>query len=355
MSLAETVISAIGMTTPVGINAAQSCAAIRASISAMSELDFTIETDALDQVPIMGCSLGELTAGYVGLGRYTRLAVAALKDLLANARLSAGELDQTALYLAIPPAARSGVDSRLPSLLASRIAQWSGLERIERRARVCAEGHAAAARACEIAIEDLTRRAVDRVIICGVDSLIEHDTLRFFLAKGRLKTEDCVNGFVPGEAAACILLERASVARARGAPALAVIDAASTAIEPVTIWSHEPSAAIGLSNAVQGTLNHLGAWGPATVMVSDLNGEVYRAKEFGTAVTRVLSAIPGKWDVWHPADCIGDTGAAAFVISACVSARALARGYAKANRAFVLGSSDDGLRGAMAISRAMEM
>jgi len=85
--------------------------------------------------------------------------------------------------------------------------------------------------------------------------------------------------------------------------------------------------------------------------VTDLNGEVYRAKEFGTTAARVLTAIPGKWAVWHPADCIGDTGAASFAVSSCLSVRALAQGYAKCNRALVIGSSDDGLRGAAVFSR----
>jgi len=352
MTMNGTVVTAIGMTTPVGLNAAQSCAAIRAGVSAISELDFAIETDALDRVPLMGCSVRPLTDGYLGLGRWTRLAVAALKDLFASARLSARDLDHTALYLALPPVARSGLDSRIPALLGSRIARWTGFAGAERRTRVCADGHASAARALEVALIDVNQGAEERAIVCGIDSLVEPDTLEFLHSNHRLKTDDQVDGFVAGEGAACLLLERGGVARARGAQQLVAIEAVATAVEPVTIWSNEPSPATGLSQAILNTLNQLADRGAEVrLVVTDLNGEVYRAKEFGTTAARVLTAIPGKWAVWHPADCIGDTGAASFAVSSCLSVRALAQGYAKCNRALVIGSSDDGLRGAAVFSR----
>src|SRR5206468_12400485 len=102
--------------------------------------------------------------------------------------------------------------------------------------------------------------------------------------------------------------------------------AASTSIEAVTIWAEEPSPSMGLSQAIQNTLNQLIDRGAGTrLVVADLNGEVYRAREFGTTAARVLSAV-GQWSLWHPADCVGDTGAAAFTLSACLGVRALAKG-----------------------------
>jgi 3-oxoacyl-[acyl-carrier-protein] synthase-1 len=218
--------------------------------------------------------------------------------------------------------------------------------------RAYSDGHAAAARAFGDALADLRAGVVARAIVCGVDSLIEPTTLRYFLSKRRVKTADHIDGFVPGEAAAALLLEPAAQASARGAQVLAVVEAASTASEPVTIWGDDPPPATGLSEAIRGALAQLtGARAPAQLIVCDLNGETYRAKEFGNAAARALSAIPTQWSLWHPADCIGDTGAAAFAVSACVAARALAKGYAKSERALILGSSDDGLRGAVSLRR----
>lgn len=346
------VITGIGMTTPVGLTAAQSCAAVRAGISAIGELDHLVENAEFDEMPLTGGAVRGVTEGYLGLGRWTRLATAALNDLVAGAGLSEPELAAAGLYLALPPPTRGGVDTRIAELLGLRIAQWLRAAGIEARTQVFAEGHAAAARAFQQGLADLKRGAVERAIVCGVDSLIEPATLRFFLEKRRLKTGDRIDGFVPGEAAACLLLERAEPAVARGARTLAIVEAAGTAAEPVTVWADEPSAATGLSDAAQAALEQLADRGRDTrLVICDMNGETYRSREFGNTAARVLSIIPIAWNVWHPADSIGDTGAAAFAVSACLGAQALAKGYAKSNRVLVLGSSDDGLRGAVSLRR----
>ena len=171
--------------------------------------------------------------------------------------------------------------------------------------------------------------------------------------KRRLKIGDHVDGFIPGEAAACLLLEPVHAANSRGATALAVVDAAGTGMESATIWSDAQSTAVGLRDAVRATFAQLPNQGSDTgLILSDLNGESYRAKEYGNTAVRALSKTLTNWALWHPADCIGDTGAAAFTVSACLGVRALAKDYARANRALVLGSSDDGLRGAVSLRRA---
>src|SRR5687768_16808492 len=109
---AAAVITAIGMTTPVGLTAAQSCAAVRAGISAIAELDLVIENESLENVPVCGCAIRGVTDGYLGLGRWARLVTAALKDLAANSGLSTRELASSMLYLALPPLQREGVDPR---------------------------------------------------------------------------------------------------------------------------------------------------------------------------------------------------------------------------------------------------
>ncbi len=347
------VVTGIGMTTPVGLTAAQSCAAVRAGISAIAALDyFTVENDEFEQVPIMGCVVRGLTDGYLGLGRWTRLTTAALRDALGNAVLRPPDLAGAGLYVALPSPDRDGVDARITGALGDRIADWLSVPGVERRTRVFCAGHAGGALAFQHAVADLASGAITRAVICAVDSLVEPATLRFLLDKRRLKTGDRPDGFVPGEAAACVVLEPAHVAQARGRTPLATVEAASTATEPVTISMDAPSAATGLSEAIRLTFAQLPDEGrQTTVIVCDLNGETYRAKEFGTTAARVLSAISTRWSVWHPADCIGDTGAAAFGVSACVGLRALAKQYAKGDRVLVLGSSDDGLRGAVSFGR----
>ena len=56
-------------------------------------------------------------------------------------------------------------------------------------------------------------------------------------------------------------------------------------------------------------------------------------------------------DIWHPADCIGETGAAALPVHA--GRRALsprARGYAAGDRVLAHSGNDDGSRAALVLS-----
>lgn len=352
MSSANVVVTGIGMTTPVGLTAAQSCAAVRGGIAAITELEHRVEIE-YEPTPVMGCAIGAVTDGYLGLGRWSRLATSALRDLMATTRLSAEELGASALYLALPPLNRGGIDARVPQSLGTRIGEWLKAPGLSGRTYMFPYGHAAAAGAFAMALQHIGGGAVERGIVCGVDSLVEPETLDFLLSKRRLKIGDHVDGFIPGEAAACLLLERASTATARGASPLAVVDAAGTAMESSTVWADAPSTAVGLSDAVRSAFAQLPNRGTDTgLVICDLNGESYRAKEYGTTAVRALAKTTASWALWHPADCIGDTGAAAFTVSACIGVRALAKDYAKTNRALVIGSSDDGLRGALSLRRA---
>jgi 3-oxoacyl-[acyl-carrier-protein] synthase-1 len=155
-------------------------------------------------------------------------------------------------------------------------------------------------------------------------------------------------GFLPGEGAAFLLIEPPLEARARGARVLCSIEAPATAIEPVTAREGAPCDGTGLGAAIEATLSALGDRGAETgLLLTDLNGEPYRAEELGYAVVRALRHVKAPFRVWHAADCIGDTGAASSAIAACTGARALCRGYARTGHALVCASSDSGLRGSV--------
>ncbi len=89
-------------------------------------------------------------------------------------------------------------------------------------------------------------------------------------------------------------------------------------------------------------------------LVSDHNGENYRASELGHAIVRLRAdheafAAPL---VTYPAASFGDTGAASALLAIVTVVRAFARNHALADTALVLASSDGGLRGAAAIVRS---
>jgi len=342
-------ITGIGMVTPLGLDAWESCASLRAGLSLMQDLDLTFENELFEDVPLVGCPIPDLTDGMIGVGRATRLAAAALEDLIAKARLDAAVPARAGLFIALPPVERPGTDPHLAAKLGERLAQWLDLPDLAARTWTCAAGHAGAVEAVIEASRALESGRIGIALVGGVDSLLEPGTLQGLLDGRRLKTEEHVDGLVPGEAAAFFALETPAAARARKAAILATIEGVGLEREPNPIDSDQPSKTEALTAAIRAAWAR-GSGGDATLVVCDLNGESYRAKEFGTVASRVLAAVP--YRLWHPADSIGDTGSASAAVSICVAARALERGYAGAPRALVFAGSDDGRRGAIGLAHA---
>src|SRR5690606_33594935 len=141
-------------------------------------------------------------------------------------------------------------------------------------------------------------------------------------------------------------------ARARGASPLLAIAGAGRGREPNPIEGAKTSTGAGLTAAIRGA--HAAARASAQVqwLVSDLDGERYKAFEWGLAWPRLGDCMDGALVHWHPADCIGNVGAAAAAVHlACISA-AFSRGYAPAARALVTAANDGGQRAAMIVGRA---
>jgi 3-oxoacyl-[acyl-carrier-protein] synthase-1 len=77
-----------------------------------------------------------------------------------------------------------------------------------------------------------------------------------------------------------------------------------------------------------------------------MNGENHWAKEWGVGFIRSSSAFADGHGMHHPADCYGDTGAAAGPLMAALAALAIA-GRAHGSPVLVYGSSDRGERAAL--------
>ncbi|MCY1080755.1 beta-ketoacyl synthase N-terminal-like domain-containing protein [Archangium lansingense] len=346
-------VTGIGMVTSVGFGAYPACAAIRAGIVRMNELDKSqrIADRPSWKPPLIGSPLKGLTDGYFGMGRWTRMTVDGLRDLMVNARLGGQEFEQLGIYLGLPSG--GGISQERRQQLAARIAQWLQLPGLQSRIRIYSEGHASALKALQDALTQLQQGRFTQAVIGGVDSLVERERLTQLWTEGRLKTDENAVGLIPGEAAAFFLVESPVQARRRKAEVLAWLEAPSVAHEPVSPASGQPCNGLGLGRAISTTLVGLTDRGAHTgLILSDLNGELYRAEEFSKMVPRALQHLQQPWRLWHPADCIGDTGAASSAISVCVGARALARGYAGTDNVLVCASSDEGLRGSVYLRSA---
>jgi 3-oxoacyl-[acyl-carrier-protein] synthase-1 len=342
-------LTGIGMMTSVGLGAYASCAAIRAGIVRIRELDLPQGREGrAARLPLVGSPIKGLTDGYFGLGRCTRLAVDGLRDLMANARLGTEHLGQAGLFIGLPPAAWPGGTPERQQQLATRITQWLQVPDLMSRIHFYPRGHASAVQALGDALAQLRQGRLALAVVGGLDSLVEPEPLTRLRDEGRLKTDDNPVGFVPGEASAFFLLETPLMARRRKAGVMAWLEAARLSREPVTAASGQPCDGQGLVQAITDTLEALEDRGADTgLVINDLNGELYRAEEFSKVVPRALRHLRSPWRLWHPADCIGDTGAASGALSVCIGARALARGYAATDRVLTCASSDEGLRGAV--------
>jgi 3-oxoacyl-[acyl-carrier-protein] synthase-1 len=67
----------------------------------------------------------------------------------------------------------------------------------------------------------------------------------------------------------------------------------------------------GLVRAVRDALEEAGIeLGDCDHRIADMNGEQYRFREAALVVTRLLRERKVLFSLWHPADCIGEVGAA---------------------------------------------
>ena len=111
--------------------------------------------------------------------------------------------------------------------------------------------------ALQAAAQWLAQGQYQAVLVVGVDSYHDEQTIRSLEIHHRLKTGDIRGGFAPGEAAGACLLVRDGVAQRAGLPALARIQAGATALEPSPLRSSEPSLGEGLTAVIAAATQNL--------------------------------------------------------------------------------------------------
>ena len=184
--------------------------------------------------------------------------------------------------------------------------------------------------------------------LAAVDVVASSAALGHYAARGRLKSGAAPSGFVPGDAAAVLVVETEAAARAAGRPVLATVGAWGQGSETVPLGGAEPSDAAGLTDALARAFPDGSA--PPDLVVADLNGERARAHEWGLAAPRALPPWEGQLPVWTPADGAGDVGVATGGL--LVACAALALAWGDAERALVVASDDAGARWALVPSTA---
>ncbi|AKQ67237.1 hypothetical protein A176_004149 [Myxococcus hansupus] len=190
---------------------------------------------------------------------------------------------------------------------------------------------------------------LQRVLIVAADSLLAPGVLEQLGAQRRLKFEGQPVGLTPGEAGVCLLLELESSARKRNAPPQARLAGVATAQEENHRESGSTTTGTGLAKCIHQVLDLLPE--PASFggdIYADLNGEEWRAREWGYASVRIEQRMKAP-EVHVPCAHVGDTGAASGALGICMALHALARGHARAGHALVLSSSERGQVGSVCL------
>ena len=154
--------------------------------------------------------------------------------------------------------------------------------------------------------------------MCGVDSYLNARSLQWLAQTWRLKTEQNSDGAIPGEAASAVLI---SSSRSRGKTPFAKITGLGFGSEPAPVLSDEPLLGLGLTDAARAALDQAGVqMHEIDLRLSDAAGESYGFREQSLALSRLMRVRRDKSPIWHCADCIGDTGAAAGICQLVIAA-----------------------------------
>lgn len=313
-------ITAVGMLTSVGADANMTATSVRSGISAyqassMLNKNFAPMIMALVPEEALPPLEEDLTA--LGLTarqqRLLRLATPAMQQIKES-------LSETVPLMLCGPEKMPGRRSVLSDKFLNHLSVQTGLAFDIKNSYVFPEGRAAGFFALEVAIQMLESGNHSEVLIGALDTYLDSFLLASLDAEDRIHGEGVMDAFVPGEAAAFMLLkladEKSSVK----------IYPPGISEEPGHRYSSENYKGEGLANAVRESLSKAPAAKARTIFAS-FNGENFNAKEWGVSVIRNQAQIDADFNMIHPADCYGDIGAATGPVLWALACVGMLKGY----------------------------
>ncbi len=325
----------------VGTTAERATAAIRAGVSGMCETSFMFE--------------GRKVVGGVvpferptrGLGKIVQLFVSSIRPCLAAAE--GVPTTQIALLVAVAEPGRPGRFEGLDATLLPTLQRELGAT-FHESSRVVAAGRIGGASLLAGAMNLLSPQAgygAPRCcVVAGADTLLVGDVLTRLVKEDRLHGI-CDDGLVPGEGGAAVLVSGASRAWAP----LACLGV-GFGVEPS---GHDPQAPLrgdGYKSAFSAAFHQAGCgWSSIDYRLTDLAGERVRFKEAALALARSMRVLKPRLDLWHPAECTGDLGAATLPSLLCVASAAARKRYAPGPGVMIHLAGEEGQRAAI-VARA---
>jgi 3-oxoacyl-[acyl-carrier-protein] synthase I len=345
----DVAVVGLGMITAVGLSAAETAASVRSATMRFAEtslMDKRFEPFTLAEVPEDGLPKVEDALADAGLTaretRMLRLGAAAVRECL---KAIGPRQPSPGLFLALPDTRTNRpLDDRL---FLQHFGAQVGVGFDLKHSDVSHRGRAGGLVAIGQAAELVRTGQVKFMVAGGIDTYRDLYVLASLDRERRVKSAANLDGFIPGEGAALLLLSRAD---AGGVP-LAVVSAAALATEDGHLYSEQPYRGDGLARAIQQLAQSGAASGPFQDVYSSMNGENHWAKEWGVAFMRNSKVFLPEHGIHHPADCFGDTGAAVGPLMVGLAAIGVRNGYQR-SPALVYASSDTGLRAALVVSAA---
>jgi 3-oxoacyl-[acyl-carrier-protein] synthase-1 len=326
-------IKSTGLVTSVGLSAPAACAAIRAKISNPTETRF-IDSGG-EWIMAHQVALEKPWRGRTKLAKMATMAIAECLEAIPREHwpnipllLCVAERDR--------PGRLEGLDDQLfleiQKELDARFAPQSG---------VIPYGRVSVAIALAQARQLIHEGNQPYVLIAATDSLLTWPTLGVYERNDRLLTARNSNGFMPGEGAGSLLVGLASGKSELHCTGIGF------GKEKAHIDSEEPLRADGLSVAIKGALADASCqMHDLDFRITDLSGEQYYFKEAALALSRILRQRKEEFDLWHPAESIGEAGSAAGIAALAVADTACRKAYALGSNILAHMANDAGKRAA---------
>lgn len=363
----------VGVFCPVGLDAEQAAASILAGLPRKQETSFRSndgEPIIMGYLPenVLPPLVPELEASKAkptGLAaRLLRLASPALQEVLGephgagnsemNARGSHGPLQGPAAgptLLLAGPESVPGQTALATGALLGQLVQQARVSVALEGSRLFPSGRAGFFGALQEAhAKLLAPGAAAFAVVGGVDSYFDQERLTRLEQEQRLLTVGAQDAFTPGEGAAFLLLASREACVRHQLNPLAWIVAVGTSEEPGHRYSERPHRGDGLSAAFGQIFRIIGERsGTVRLAMAGLNGESLHAREWGVACVRHREAFAEPLRIEHPAEYIGDTGAALAPIMLAMTVLELKSGRLE-GPALIWAASDGAERGAALVS-----
>ena len=332
MSNQPLTIVANGMVTGVGLDAPNSCAAIRAAIDNFQETRFIDSGGEW----IRGCEV-PLEQPWRGTRKLAKMLARALTECAEDGGI---ELTDVPVLICLAEKDRPG---RLDDL-ANRVffeTQEELYISFHNESSVVEHGRVGGVVAMKKARAMIHEAGHKYVLIAGVDSLLNAQAIKIYEEQERLLTSKNSNGFIPGEAAGAIIV---SAVRRNGNAQL-YCTGMGFGIEKATIDSGLPLRGDGLTGALNKAFEEANeSMNTMNFRIVDVTGEQYWFKETALVLGRLLRVHKEGFPMWHATDCVGEVGAAVHFVNIGYAKAAFEKKYSPGTRMLQHFSNNDGKR-----------